>query len=216
MSRTKENKKTSRIHIILLILSILVIILSLIKPKSYFVWFLEAFPVIIGILILVCTYKKFQFTNLVYILILIQIIIILIGAHYTYVDVPLFNWIKKVYGLSRNHYDRLAHLTQGIIPAFIVRELLIRKIRLKRGMILSILVVCICLSISASYELIEWGAASVAGSSAGDFLGTQGDKWDTQWDMFYALIGAVITVSMFSKIHDKYIIKILYKKRKGD
>lgn len=216
MNRIKENKRPSGIHIVLLILCILVFILSLIKPKSYFIWFLEAFPVVIGVLILVYTYKRFQFTDLIYILILIQISIILIGAHYTYADVPLFNWIKQVYGLSRNHYDRLTHLTQGIITAFIVRELLIRKLKLKKGVILSILVVCICLAISASYELMEWGAALIAGNLSDDFLGFQGDKWDTQWDMFCGTIGAIITVCMFSKVHDKCISKILYKKRKGD
>jgi Predicted membrane protein len=203
MSGAKERNKSSRAHIVLLILFSIVFVLSVIKPKSYFIWFLEAFPVVIGVIILIYTYKKFQFTNLVYILILIQIIIILIGAHYTYGDVPLFNWIKETYGLSRNYYDRMAHLTQGIIPAFIVRELLIRKIKFKKGIILSILVVCICLSISASYELIEWGAASLSGSSADDFLGIQGDKWDTQWDMFCSLIGSIITVVIFSKVHDE-------------
>lgn len=208
MNGVKENNKPSRIHIILLILVTIVFILSAIKPKSYLVWLLEAFPVFIGVIILIFTYKKFRFTNFVYILNLIQIIIILIGAHYTYGDVPLFNWVKEVYGLSRNHYDRLGHLVQGIIPAFIVREILIRMLKFKKGIILGILVICVCLSISAFYELIEWGVASVSGESADAFLGLQGDKWDTHWDMLLALTGAIITVSIFYKVHDKYISKL--------
>ncbi|MCB2292790.1 DUF2238 domain-containing protein [Clostridium algoriphilum] len=209
MNGIKENNKPSRIHIILLILVTIVFILSAIKTKSsYLVWLLETFPVFIGVTILIFTYKKFRFTNFVYILNLIQIIIILIGAHYTYGEVPLFNWIKEVYGLSRNHYDRIVHLVQGIIFAFIVREILIRKLKLKKGIILGILVICVCLSISAFYELIEWGVCSILGESADAFIGFQGDKWDTHWDMLWALTGAVITVSIFYKVHDKYISKL--------
>jgi len=205
MIKCKQRKKPNRVQIGLMILLIISFILSLIKPKSYFTWSLEAFPVVIAVIILIYTYNKFEFTNFVYVLILIGMVIILIGAHYTYGDVPLFNWIKEKYGLSRNYYDRFGHIIQGIIPAFIIRELLIRKVKFKRGIVLSVLVVCVCLAISAFYEIGEWGAAAVAGNLADDFLGTQGDKWDTQWDMFCALIGAVITVSMFSKVHDKYI-----------
>ncbi|MBC2398638.1 DUF2238 domain-containing protein [Clostridium tetanomorphum] len=200
--------KETKIHITLLLIFGLALIVSAIKPKSYLIWFLEAIPIIIGIGILIVTYKKFQFTTFVYILILIQTIFMVIGAHYTYVDVPLFNWIKEAYGLSRNHYDRFGHLMQGIIPAFIVRELLIRKLKLKKGLILSILVVCICLSISAFYEIIEWGIAMFSGKPLEDFLGLQGDEWDTHWDMFLALIGSIITVFIFYKIHDKYINKL--------
>ena len=208
MNGVKENNKPYRIHIILLILVTIFLILSAINPKSYLIWLLETFPVFIGVILLIFTYKKFRFTNFVYILNLILIIIILIGAHYTYGEVPLFNWIKEVYGLSRNHYDRIGHLLQGIIPAFIVRELLIRKVKLKKGIILGFLVICVCLSISAFYELIEWGVGSVSGKSADAFLGLQGDKWDTHWDMLWALIGATITVSIFYKVHDKYISKL--------
>ncbi|KZL88821.1 DUF2238 domain-containing protein [Clostridium magnum] len=176
MNKINKSNKPTSMHIGLLTLSIIALVLSFIKPKSYRIWFLEAFPVVLGVLILVYTYKKFRFTNLVYVLILIQIIIILIGAHYTYNDVPIFNLIKEVFGLSRNHYDRLAHVTQGIIPAFIIRELLIRKLKLNRGVIVSVLVVSICLSMSAFYELVEWGGALVARNLSDDFLGFQGDK----------------------------------------
>jgi putative membrane protein len=204
MNEVKKDNKPDKIHIILLILATIVFILSAIKPKSYLIWLLEAYPVFIGVIILIFTYKKFQFTNFVYILIFILISIMLIGAHYTYGDVPLFNWIKEIYGLRRNHYDRVGHFVQGLIPAFIVREILIRKLKLKKGIILGILVICICLSLSAFYELMEWGISSLSGAS---FLGLQGDKWDAQWDMLWALTGAILTVSMFYKVHDKYISK---------
>ena len=205
MNGVKKDNNPGKIHIILLILATIVFILSAIKPKSYLIWIFEASPVFIGILILIFTYKKFRFTNFVYILSLIPIIIMLIGAHYTYGDVPFFNWVKEVYGLSRNHYDRIGHFVQGFIPAFIVREILIRKLKLKKGIILGILVICICLSFSAFYELIEWGVSSLSGES---FLGLQGDKWDAHWDMLWALTGAIITVSMFHKVHDKYISEL--------
>ncbi|WP_034869853.1 DUF2238 domain-containing protein [Clostridium lundense] len=203
-----EINKDIKIHIGLLIMFGLALILSLIRPKSYFIWFLEAAPILIEVIILVITYKKFQFTTFTYILIFFQIILMLIGAHYTYEEVPLFNWIKEAYGLHRNDYDRFGHFFQGFISAFIIRELLIRKLKLKKGAILSILIVCICLSISASYELIEWGTAMILGQSADAFLGLQGDKWDTHWDMLWALIGCIIAVFMFHNIHDKYMDKL--------
>lgn len=203
-----EINKDIKIHIGLLIMFGAALILSLVKPKSYFVWFLEATPILIEVIILVITYKKFQFTTFVYILILFQMILMLIGAHYTYEDVPLFNWIKEAYGLRRNDYDRFGHFFQGFIPAFIIREFFIRKLKLKKGMISSILVVCVCLAISASYELMEWGTAMISGQSADAFLGLQGDRWDTHWDMLLALIGSIIAVTMFYKIHDKYIDKL--------
>lgn len=215
MIKSEESKKPSRLHINLLILFSIMLIVSFIKPKSYAIWLLEASPVIIAVGILIYTYKKFQFTDLVYVMIVITIGIVLIGAHYSYGDVPLFELISKTYGLKRNYYDRLGHIVQGIMSAFIIRELFIRKTKFRKGFILSILVISICLSISAFYELIEWGGALVAGSLADDFLGTQGDKWDTQWDMLCALTGAIITVVMFSKAHDKSISKRLYKKGKN-
>jgi putative membrane protein len=208
MHSVKENHNPNKIQIALLILCTAALILSFIKPKDYLTWSLEAFPVIVGVIVLIATRKTFQFTNLVYILISIVIITMLIGAHYTYEREPLFNWIKKVYGLKRNNYDRVGHLLQGFVPAFIVREILVRKFKLMNRKLLGMLVVCICLSISAFYELIEWGAALVGGGKAKDFLGAQGDKWDTHWDMFLALCGAIIMVTMFYKVHDKYIRKV--------
>lgn len=192
----------------LFIIFCIVLIWSAVNPKDMFTWFLEVMPAVIGVGIIILTYSKFKFTDFVYVLILIHTTILMIGGHYTYAEMPLFNWIKDIFGLSRNYYDRLGHFAQGFIPAFIARELLIRKSVLKRGKMLNFLVICVCLAISAFYELLEWGVAEATGSAADAFLGTQGDVWDTQWDMFFALIGACVSVSVFSNIHDKYIRKL--------
>lgn len=208
MNHVKGKHKPDKIHIMLLLLCGAVFVWSLIKPFSYLIWILEASPVIAGIILLTTTRKKFQFTNLVYILITTAIIMVLIGAHYSYVRVPLFNWLKELYGLKRNHYDRLAHFWEGFIASFALREILIRKFKLKNNKILGVLVVCICLSLSAMYELIEWAGAMIGGSLTNDFLGEQGDRWDSQWDMLLAFIGSVIMVTMFYKMHDKQIEKI--------
>lgn len=208
MNHVKRNHKPDKIHIILLLLCGAVFVWSLIKPFSYLIWILEAAPVVVGIILLIVSRKKFQFTNLVYILITTAIIMVLIGAHYSYVRVPLFNWIKEFYGLKRNHYDRLAHLWEGFIASFALREILIRKFKLKNNKILGVLVVCICLSLSAMYELIEWAGAMMGGSITNDFLGEQGDRWDSQWDMLLAFIGSIIMVTMFYKVHNKQIENI--------
>ncbi len=213
MTEIKQNSKPKRLHIILLMLFIIAYILSAIKPESYFIWFFESLPALIGITILIFTYNKFVFTDFVYILILILIMIILIGAHYKYSNMPLFNLIKEVYSLKRNHYDRFGHLMQGLIPAFIIRELLIRKIKLKKGLILSIIVVCICLSISAFYEILEGMSSLIFGKSPEDFLEFQGDKLDAQWDMFCALVGSILAVSIFHKVHDKSIDNLKNRQR---
>lgn len=205
MSKKLENSKINSFHGGLLLIFFLIFIWSMINPKDLFTWFLEVLPAVIGVTIIVLTYSKFKFTTFVYSLILIHTIILMIGGHYTYAEVPLFDWLKYTLELSRNHYDRLGHFIQGFIPALVAREILIRKSVLKRGKMLFFIVVCICMSISASYELLEWGVAEATGTKAETFLGTQGDVWDTQWDMFMALIGSITSLSMFSKVHDKYI-----------
>ena len=205
MNNSQGYNKIRRIHIILLSIFSAAFIWSLIKPESYLIWCLEAFPMIIGVIILIWLFKRFQFIDFVYVLILIQFIMMLIGAHYTYGKEPFFNWIKETWGLSRNYYDRLGHLVQGIVPAFMVREILIREYKFRRGFMLTIVVILVCLGISASYELIEWGIAAVGGKATEPFLGLQGDDWDTQWDMFCALVGSMITTIIFYKVHDKHI-----------
>ncbi len=183
------------------------LIWSGIKPHDYFTWFLEVAPALIGLVILGATYKKFRFTDMAYWLMLIHAIILMIGGHYTYAKVPLFDWLKDAYDLSRNHYDKIGHFAQGFIPAIIAREILIRKSPLNRGKWLFFMVVSICLAMSAFYEFIEWWVAVATGTATEAFLGTQGYVWDTQSDMFLAFLGAIIALVLFGKIHDKSLLR---------
>jgi putative membrane protein len=163
---------------------------------------MEIAPILIAVPILLATSPRFRFTTLAYRLIFIHALILMIGGHYTYARVPLGFWMQDLLGLARNHYDRLGHLAQGFIPAILVREILVRKSPLVPGKWLFFLVVCVCLALSAFYEFIEWWTALAEGPAAVDFLGTQGDVWDTQWDMFMAFIGAIIAQIVLSRIHD--------------
>jgi len=196
-------KTVNLLHVFLLSTVIVILLMSVIHPKDLFTWFLEVLPALIGLGVLISTYHRFRLTNLAYILIWIHVIILIIGGHYTYAEMPLFNWLRDTFDLARNYYDRLGHFAQGYIPAIIVREILLRKSPLKTGKLLFFIVVSICLAISATYELIEWGVAEATGTAAEAFLGTQGDVWDTQWDMFFALIGGIIGLVSLGKIHDK-------------
>ena len=180
---------------------------SAINPHDWFTWFLEVFPVLTAIILLTATYSRFRFTRLVYLLIALHSVVLIVGGHYTYAEMPLFNWLRDTYDLGRNHYDRFAHITQGFFPAIIVREILVRLSPVKQGAWLFFTVVCICLAISAFYEMIEWWVAVASGSSAVAFLATQGDIWDTQWDMFLALCGAIVSLLMLGSYHDQAIRK---------
>ena len=180
-----------------------IFIWSLVRPHDYFTWFLEVLPAIVGIAVLVGTYHRFRFSTLVYVLIWAHAIILIIGGHYTYAEMPLFNWIRDAYGLTRNYYDRLGHFAQGFVPALIAREVLLRTTPLRKGKMLFYIIVSICLAISALYELCEWRAAVAFGDSATAFLGTQGDPWDTQWDMTFALIGAPVSLLTMGGVHDR-------------
>ena len=192
--------------ITLIIIFFAVLVWSVIDPKRLLTWFLEVVPALIGFVVLVMTYRRFPLTSLLYVLITIHAIILMIGGHYTYAHVPLFDWIRDTFGFSRNHYDRVGHFAQGFVPAMIAREVLIRTSPLKEGKWLFFLVVCICLSISAMYELIEWQYAVIkGGESADEFLGSQGDIWDTQSDMALALVASIIALLLLSKWHDKLI-----------
>lgn len=175
------------------------------KPYEYFTWTLEAAPCLIGVFVLILTYKRFKFTNFTYILILLHCAVLLVGAKYTYALVPLFDWIKEIFELSRNNYDKVGHFMQGFVPAAISREVLIRLEVVKSKSWLFWFVVSICLSISALYELIEWFAAVAVNEAAESFLGTQGYIWDTQSDMLCALLGASCMLIFFSRLQDKYI-----------
>jgi putative membrane protein len=184
------------------------LILSGINPRDYFTWILEVFPAIIGFLVLLLTFNKFRFSDLVYSLILIHCYILFIGGHYTYAEVPLFNWIKDIFHQSRNNYDKVGHFAQGFVPAIIARELFIRLKIVKKGLWLSFLTICVSVTISALYEFFEWFVAVMSGETADAFLGMQGYIWDTQSDMLFALIGALCMIIFLSKFHDKQIYKI--------
>ena len=201
----KSNKK---FHLILLVMLLSILIWSVIEPKDLFIWFLEVLPVILGVAVLICIYPKYRFSNFIYVLITIESIILIVGGHYTYAEMPIFNWIRDTFDLSRNYYDRLGHFMQGFIPAMIAREIIIRNKVINKKKYLSFIVICICLAISASYELIEFVVAKLTGNAADAFLGTQGDVWDTQWDMVFALIGSVTSLSLFSRYHDKKLTQL--------
>ncbi len=191
----------------LLILLGALLIWSAINPKEYFTWFLEVLPAVLGVLVLIVTFKKFRFTNLVYLLIFFHCAILIIGGHYTYAEVPLFDWLREVFDQSRNNYDKLGHFAQGFVPAMIARELLIRKEVISKISWLPFIVVSIALAISAAYELIEWAVSVSTGEGGDSFLGTQGYVWDTQSDMLYATIGAIVALLTLSKIHNKQLLK---------
>ena len=165
-------------------------------------WVLEVFPVLLGLPILFFTYKRFPFTRLIYVLLIIHFVILAVGGIYTYAKVPLGYWMQDWFGFSRNNYDKIGHFAQGFIPAMVARELLLRASPLKQGKWLNFVVISICLAISAFYELIEWWVAAIQGASAEEFLGTQGDMWDAQSDMLCALVGAIAALAAFSKYHD--------------
>lgn len=181
-----------------------VLVWSVINPHDTFTWFLEVVPALIGFIIIVLTYKKFPLTPLLYTLILIHMIILMVGGHYTYAEVPLFDYIKEVFDQTRNNYDKVGHFAQGFVPAILARELLIRKHIVSASKIwLNYIILSIVLAFSAFYELIEWWVALATGENAEAFLGTQGYMWDTQSDMAYALMGAIIALLTLSKLHDK-------------
>lgn len=178
---------------------------SVINAKEGFTCFLEVIPAIIGFLILVFTFKKFRFTNFTYTLILLHCIILFIGGHYTYAEVPFFDYIKEVFHQSRNNYDKVGHFAQGFVPAMIIRELFIRKKVISNKSFFNFIIVSICLAISAAYEFIEWFVSLATGEGGDSFLGTQGYVWDTQSDMLFATIGAITALILLSKIQDRKI-----------
>ena len=182
-----------------------VLVWSGLHPKDRFTWALEVFPAVAALPVLAATRRRFPLTRLAYILILLHCIILMVGGRYTYAEVPLFDWIGRAAGWSRNNYDKLGHLAQGFVPAVLAREVLKRLGVVRREGWLSFLVVCFCLALSAAYELLEWAVAVAAGSSADAFLGTQGYAWDTQSDMAMALLGAVSALALLGRRHDREI-----------
>ena len=195
----------SRVLATVTLIWVAALVASGIAPRDRLTWWMEVAPVLIALPLLLATRNTFPFTVLAYVLICIHGLILILGGTYTYAHVPAGFWLQDWLGLARNPYDRLGHFAQGFIPAVVAREILVRRFALAPGKFLSFVTLCICLSISALYELIEWWAALALGQGAHEFLGTQGDEWDTQWDMFLALLGAAASLLLFSRRHDRQI-----------
>jgi putative membrane protein len=200
--------RTDALPAALLVVVAAALVVSGLGPCDRLTWFLEVLPVLIAAPLLVATWRSFPLTPLAYWLIAIHALILILGGHYTYARVPLGFWIQDLFDFSRNHYDRIGHLMQGFGPAIIVRELLIRTSPLAPGKWLFTLVLFSVLGVSATYELTEWWAALAGGEAAGAFLGTQGDVWDTQWDMFLAGCGAIASQVVFERLHDRQLAEV--------
>ncbi|MCK6445319.1 MAG: DUF2238 domain-containing protein [Planctomycetes bacterium] len=178
------------------------------QPRDRFTWFLEVAPVLLAAPVIAFTWRRFRWTSLALVLIALHASILILGGHYTYAEVPLGFWMQDAFGFARNHYDRIGHVAQGFVPAIVAREILLRTSPLRAGGWLFFLVTCVCLAISALYELIEWWTAVATGEGATAFLGTQGDVWDTQWDMFLALCGALTAQLVLARLHDRQLARL--------
>ncbi len=198
----------SKLHLCLLVLVIAGFVWSVIHPVDFTTWVLEIIPVVVVLPLLAFTYQSFRLTNLLYSLIAVHALILMVGAHYTYAHVPLFDTIKDMVGNGRNSYDGVGHFAQGFIPAMAAREILLRKSGIHSGFLLSLSIVLACFGISAIYEVIEWVVAVWMGQGANEFLGTQGDVWDTQKDMALAGFGATCSILFLSKIHDGQLSRL--------
>ncbi|HEX9303027.1 MAG TPA: DUF2238 domain-containing protein [Thermoanaerobaculia bacterium] len=195
--------------LVLLAFGLALLVLSGIQPKDRYTWFLEVAPIFVVLPVLLLTARRFPLTLLAYRLIFLHALVLMVGGHYTYAEVPLGFWVRDLLGFTRNHYDRLGHFVQGFVPAVLAREVLRRKVGLAPGGWLFFLVTCVCLAVSATYELFEWLMAVISGSAAMAFLGTQGDVWDTQWDMLWALIGAVTSQILLARRHDRELASLI-------
>ena len=201
----ESRSRPSRYELLLLAVVLSVFVWSAISPHDRFTWVLEVFPVLIGLPLLVWVYPRFRFTPLVTTLIALHAIILMVGGKYTYAEVPLGFWMARTFHFARNHYDRIGHLAQGFVPALVAREVLIRRSPLTGTGWVPFVVVCFCLALSAFYELVEFWTALATGSAAEAFLGTQGDPWDTQWDMMLALIGAILALILMAPWQDRQL-----------
>jgi len=193
---------------LLVALTLMALAISGIAPYDRLTWWMETLPVMIGLPLLLATHRRFPLTPLVVRLLFVHGLILMLGGHYTYARVPVGLWMQEAFDLARNHYDRLGHLAQGFIPAMLTREILLRQTSLEPGGWLFFLTTCVVLAFSACYEFTEWGAALVMGGGADAFLATQGDVWDTQWDMFLALIGALLAQTLLSRRHDRELARL--------
>lgn len=197
-----------RLALVLLAVVLAALTWSGIGPRDRLTWVLEVLPVVVAVPLLVFTAERFPLTPLAYVLVAVHSLILVYGGHYTYALTPLGDWMREAFAFERNHYDRIGHLMQGFGPAIIARELLLRTSPLRPGKWLFALVTLSILGVSAIYEFTEWWAALAGGDSAGAFLGTQGDVWDTQWDMFLAGIGAMLAQLLLGKLHDRQLARL--------
>lgn len=201
--------RRSQIHLIGSAVLVVLLVLSGIRPFDRTTWVLEVFPILVALPVLCATYRRFPLTDLLYFCIFVHAIVLMVGGSYTYARVPLGFHLADLLHLSRNPYDKIGHFFQGFVPALIAREIFVRGQYVRGRRMLAFLAVCVVLAISATYELIEWGAAVALGQGADEFLGTQGDPWDTQSDMLFALIGGVSAMLFFSRLHDRQLTQIL-------
>jgi putative membrane protein len=198
-----------RRHLALLCGVAAVLVWSAVRPHDYFTWFLEVAPALAGAGLLIATYRRFRFTDLAYSLMAIHAVILIVGGHYTYAEMPLFNWIRDEFGLARNNYDKVGHFAQGFVPAIVSREILLRTSPLRPGKWLSFLTVAACLALSAFYEFIEWWVSLATGDAAESFLGTQGYVWDTQSDMWYCFSGAILALLLLRRRHNAELRRLV-------
>jgi len=189
----------------LLAATLIALAVSAIHPHDYPTWLMEVAPILVGLPVLIASQSRFPLTPLLYRLLFAHALILMVGGHYTYAEVPLGYWMKEAFGFARNHYDRIGHFAQGFVPAILAREILLRRSPLVQGRWLSFLTVCVCMTVSVFYEFIELWSAVIGGEAADAFLGTQGDVWDTQWDMFMCLIGAAVSLALLSRLHDRFL-----------
>src|SRR5512147_1428960 len=203
MNTTRNTMKTFNEPLLLLLTGIFLLALTAIHPHDYATWWMETAPIFIAVPILVATYQRYTLTPLLYRLLFVHALILMVGGHYTYAEVPLGYWLEDWFGFVRNDYDKIGHFAQGFVPAMLFRELLLLSSPLRQGKLLFTLVTASCLAVSATYELIEWAAAVMLGQGADAFLGTQGDPWDTQTDMLMALIGAICAQVVLGTVQDR-------------
>ena len=208
LMQIEKTPIVSRTALACLAVTLIVLIWSGIAPKERGTWLMEVAPVLIALPLVLMTWRRFPLTTLLTVVITLHAVVLMVGGKYTYAEMPLFNWIRDEFHLSRNHYDRLGHFMQGFAPALVIRELLLRTSPMKSGKWLTTIIIFCCLGVSAIYELLEWGAAEALGAGADAFLATQGDVWDTQKDMLMAGIGAVAAVLFFSRLHDRALAKL--------
>ena len=208
VARTPAETRRRRLCGVLLVIVSAALVLSAIKPHDALSWLLEVLPVLIAVPLMIATYRRFPLTPLLYVLIALHALVLIVGGHYTYARVPLGFWMQDWFDLSRNHYDRIGHFMQGFVPAIVARELLLRTTPLQRGGWLFTIVTLSILGVSALYEFTEWWAALAGGDAATDFLGTQGDIWDTQWDMFCAFCAAILAQLTLGPLHDAQLARL--------